>query len=350
MTTRQIAKRLVLTPATVRTHVAAAVRKLGVPDRESLLAAARPPELTWRLTTAGRFRRAPCADPDGLKRSPCCRSLREPCACLPSCRRARDRRARLRRGAGVRRRLARPDDELAEAKAKSRPGSPRRWPAPAVRRSAPLLSDRLDAQRAVVQLETAATVADGERRRSSSSRSPRSRPTRSPLPPRPDARRARSPRPRSRRRSTPSRPRVRASASRPSQIALRYLGIPYVWGGADPVTGFDCSGLVQYVYGAARRSGSRTTPAPSSPRASPSRRAQLRPGDLVFFDPASRAPATSASTSAAARSSRRRTPARSCGSPSFADDAGPPYGSSASVRPYVDADQRSAACHDRATR
>jgi DNA-binding NarL/FixJ family response regulator len=37
MTTRQIAKRLVLTPATVRTHVAAAVRKLGVPDRESLL-------------------------------------------------------------------------------------------------------------------------------------------------------------------------------------------------------------------------------------------------------------------------------------------------------------------------
>jgi DNA-binding NarL/FixJ family response regulator len=37
MTTRQIAKRLVLTPATVRTHVAAAVRKLGVADRESLL-------------------------------------------------------------------------------------------------------------------------------------------------------------------------------------------------------------------------------------------------------------------------------------------------------------------------
>jgi len=37
MTTRQIAKRLVLTPATVRTHVAAAVRKLGVADRDSLL-------------------------------------------------------------------------------------------------------------------------------------------------------------------------------------------------------------------------------------------------------------------------------------------------------------------------
>jgi len=42
LTTRQIAKRLVLTPATVRTHVAAAVRKLGVPDRESLLQQLEP--------------------------------------------------------------------------------------------------------------------------------------------------------------------------------------------------------------------------------------------------------------------------------------------------------------------
>ncbi len=39
----------------------------------------------------------------------------------------------------------------------------------------------------------------------------------------------------------------------PAQIAvvketMKYLGIPYVWAGATPSGGFDCSGLVLYVY------------------------------------------------------------------------------------------------------
>lgn len=30
--------------------------------------------------------------------------------------------------------------------------------------------------------------------------------------------------------------------------AREHLGVPYVWGGTDPATGLDCSGLVQHVY------------------------------------------------------------------------------------------------------
>jgi cell wall-associated NlpC family hydrolase len=65
-------------------------------------------------------------------------------------------------------------------------------------------------------------------------------------------------------------------------IALQYLGVPYVWGGASP-SGFDCSGLVMYVYAQLGISLPHYTVAqwnvtmPVAP-------SDMQPGDLVFFD------------------------------------------------------------------
>jgi cell wall-associated NlpC family hydrolase len=65
-------------------------------------------------------------------------------------------------------------------------------------------------------------------------------------------------------------------------IAKQYLGIPYVYAGANPKKGFDCSGLTMYVYaqlgislnhysGDQFHEGFRVL------------KSQLKPGDLVFF-------------------------------------------------------------------
>jgi len=66
-------------------------------------------------------------------------------------------------------------------------------------------------------------------------------------------------------------------------IALQYLGIPYVWGGASPATGFDCSGFIMYVF--AQIGVSLPHHAASQfAYGTPVSREQLEPGDLVFFD------------------------------------------------------------------
>ncbi|MFD7021530.1 C40 family peptidase [Promicromonospora sukumoe] len=36
--------------------------------------------------------------------------------------------------------------------------------------------------------------------------------------------------------------------ARAVSIAMQYIGIAYAYGGSSPATGFDCSGLVKYVY------------------------------------------------------------------------------------------------------
>jgi cell wall-associated NlpC family hydrolase len=68
-------------------------------------------------------------------------------------------------------------------------------------------------------------------------------------------------------------------------LAFQYLGIPYKWAGATPLTGFDCSGLVQYVFAQMGISLPHNAAAQfNSPNAVSVPRNQLQPGDLVFFD------------------------------------------------------------------
>jgi cell wall-associated NlpC family hydrolase len=65
-------------------------------------------------------------------------------------------------------------------------------------------------------------------------------------------------------------------------IAMQYLGVPYVWGGASP-SGFDCSGLVMYVYAQVGVSLPHYTGAQWQ-MGVPVAYSDLEPGDLVFFD------------------------------------------------------------------
>jgi cell wall-associated NlpC family hydrolase len=39
------------------------------------------------------------------------------------------------------------------------------------------------------------------------------------------------------------------TAAGAAQVAMKYLGKPYQWGGSNPSTSFDCSGLMQWAYG-----------------------------------------------------------------------------------------------------
>jgi cell wall-associated NlpC family hydrolase len=64
--------------------------------------------------------------------------------------------------------------------------------------------------------------------------------------------------------------------------ARHFLGVPYRWGGATPRSGFDCSGLVRFVY---RRFGIRLPHSTWGDLSHGRRitRRSLRAGDLVFF-------------------------------------------------------------------
>ena len=79
----------------------------------------------------------------------------------------------------------------------------------------------------------------------------------------------------------PKKPVRLPLARRAVKLARTQLGVPYVYGGASP-SGFDCSGLVSWVYG---RLGVRL---PHNAAAlygvgRPVALSAIRPGDLVFF-------------------------------------------------------------------
>jgi cell wall-associated NlpC family hydrolase len=66
-------------------------------------------------------------------------------------------------------------------------------------------------------------------------------------------------------------------------VAMKLRDIPYVRGGHDPSTGFDCSGFVRYVFAHAIGLHLPTNSAAQFLAGLKVKRSDMKPGDLVFF-------------------------------------------------------------------
>ena len=66
--------------------------------------------------------------------------------------------------------------------------------------------------------------------------------------------------------------------------AQKYIGYPYVWGGSSPKTSFDCSGYVSWVINHSGWNVGRLGAQGLCDICTPVSPADVRPGDLVFFE------------------------------------------------------------------
>ncbi|MBC8737302.1 NlpC/P60 family protein [Paraburkholderia sp. UCT31] len=83
----------------------------------------------------------------------------------------------------------------------------------------------------------------------------------------------------------PSEPARAAGANTEAVVAaIGLVGTPYSWGGNSPAGGFDCSGLVHYVFLSAAAKNLPRTTAGLWAKGRHIERKSLTDGDLVFFD------------------------------------------------------------------
>jgi cell wall-associated NlpC family hydrolase len=80
-----------------------------------------------------------------------------------------------------------------------------------------------------------------------------------------------------------------AAARDAALFAVSLIGVPYRYGGTSPDSGFDCSGLVWYVYRQAAGLALPRSTAEMKRMGWPVEPDDLRPGDLVFYDTLGRA-------------------------------------------------------------
>ena len=70
--------------------------------------------------------------------------------------------------------------------------------------------------------------------------------------------------------------------------AMKYLGVPYVWGGTHPEKGLDCSGLVQLVYSELGHDLPRVSHQQAAAGRPVASLAEAQPGDILAWDNSSR--------------------------------------------------------------